>query len=191
MRFTILAAGALLLPLAACDKGPSTEESARATGEIRLENATMEEVAKQAAAAEAKAPSQKPGQWETSVQLVALETGGVPEPMASKMKEELGKPPKTEQGCRKAEDLKPLDASKFGPMAAGCKFPKYTFAGGKMDAVMECDTPMGKSHATFKGTQSATAFDLTLSQSQTVPGQTKATSMTLRVTGKRLGECKA
>lgn len=190
MRLTILAAGALLLPLAACNKGPSTEQSARETGEIRLENASMEEVAKQSVAADAKAPGQ-PGLWETGVQLVALDPGAVPEPMASKMKEDVGKPPRVEQTCRKAGDVKPFDVSKLGPMSAGCKFPKYNFVGGKMDAVMECDTPMSKAHATFSGTQSPTAFDLTMTQRQTVPGQAKETSMTVRITGKRLGECKA
>jgi len=191
MRLTILAAGALLLPLAACNKGPSTEESARATGEIRLENASIEEVAKQAAAAEAKTPSQKPGQWQNSFQLIALETGGVPEPMASQMKAEVGKPPKTETSCRKAEDVKPLDLSKLSPMQRGCTFPKYVVVAGKVDAVMECDTPMGKSRMTISGTQGQTSYDLTMTQRQTVPGQTKESSMTVRMVGKRLGECKA
>ncbi|MDG2534698.1 DUF3617 domain-containing protein [Sphingomonas sp. HITSZ_GF] len=189
MRLTILAAGALL-PLAACNQGPSTEQSARQTGEIRLENASMEEVAKQSAAADAKTAAQ-PGQWENSFQLVALETGGVPEPIASQMKAELGKPPKTETSCRKAEDVKPIDVSKLSPMQRGCTFPKYKVVGGKIDAVMECDTPMGKSHMTITGSQTKTSYDLTMSQSQTVPGQTKQTSMTVRITGKRLGECKA
>jgi hypothetical protein len=190
MRFTILAAGALLLPLAACNKGPSTEESARATGDIRLENASMEEVAKQSAAAETKVAPQ-PGQWENSVQLVALETGGIPEPMASQMKAEVGKPPKTETGCRKAEEVKPMDLSKLPTMQRGCSFPKYLAASGKVDAVMQCDTPMGKATMTMAGTQTKTGYDLTITQRQTATGQTKESSMTVRMTGKRLGECKA
>ncbi|MEN2710256.1 DUF3617 domain-containing protein [Sphingomonas sp. NPDC092331] len=189
MRLTIFAAGALL-PLAACNQGPSTEESARRTGDIRLENASVEEVAKQAAAAETKAPG-KPGQWETSMQLVALEPGAMPEAIAAKMQEDVGKPPRTERGCRKTDELKPLDISRLGAMAPGCRFSKYRFVGGKLDAAMECDTPMGKAQASFSGTQTPTAFDLTMTQRQTPTGQAKATSMTLRLTGKRLGECKA
>lgn len=190
MRLTILAAGALLLPLAACHKGPSTEESARQTGEIRLENASMEEVAKQSAAADAKTAAQ-PGQWENSVQLVALETGGIPEPMASQMKAEVGKPPRTETGCRKADEVKPMDISKLPPMQRGCTFPKYNVVAGKVDATMQCDTPMGKATMTMAGTQTKTSYDLTVTQRQTVTGQTKESSMTVRMTGKRLGECKA
>jgi hypothetical protein len=189
MRFTILAAGALL-PLAACNQGPSTEQSARETGNIRLENASMEEVAKQSTAAEPKNAPQ-PGQWENSVQLVALETGGIPEPMASQMKAEVGKPPKTEAGCRKAEEVKPLDLSKLPQLQKGCSFPKYVAASGKVDAVMQCDTPMGKATMTMAGTQTKTSYDLTITQRQTVTGQTKESSMTVRMTGKRLGECKA
>lgn len=189
MRLTIIAAAALL-PLAACNQGPSTEESARQTGEIRLENASMEEVAKQSAAADTKTASQ-PGEWENSFQLTALETGGVPEPVASQMKAEVGKPPRTEKSCRKAEDVKPMDVSKLSPAQRGCKFPKYFVVGGKIDAVMECDTPLGKSHMTINGSQTKTSYDLTMTQRQTVPGQTKESSMTVRLTGKRLGECKA
>lgn len=56
---------------------------------------------------------------------------------------------------------------------------------------MECESPMGKAHVSFQGSQTSTALDLTMTQSQTPPGQSKPTSMTMRITGKRLGECKA
>lgn len=190
MRLTIFAAGALL-PLAACNQGPSTEESARQTGEIRLENASMEEVAKQSAAAEAKAPSQAPGQWEEGEQLVALETGGAPEEKVAPLKAQIGKPPQMRSGCRTAEDVKPFDVSKFPTMQSICRFQKYTSSAGKVDAVMECNTPMGPSRVAIAGTQSANAYDLTLKRSMTVTGQAKESSMTVRVTGKRLGACKA
>lgn len=189
MRLTILAAGALL-PLAACNQGPSTEESARRTGEVRLENASMEEVAKQSAAADTKAPSQ-PGMWEETMQLTGFEPGGAPEAQVAPLKAQVGKPPQTQRGCRTERDGKPLDVSKFPAMAKSCRFAKYVTAGGKVDAVMDCDTPLGKSRVSITGTQTPAAYDLTMKQSQTVTGQTKETSMTFRVTGKRVGECKA
>lgn len=189
MRRAIFTA-TMLLPLAACGFGPSTEDSARQSGEIRLENATMEEVAKQTVAAEEKTRSE-PGQWENSYQLVALDVTGAPEPLAARMKAELGKPPRVNRACRKAEDARPIDFAKLSPMQRGCTFPKYVMAGGKIDAKMECDGPFGKVRMTMAGTQSKTAYDVTMTQSQAVPGQARESSMTIRVTGKRIGECKA
>lgn len=190
MRLTILAAGALLLPLAACNKGPSTEESARATGEIRLDNASMEEVSKQAVAAEGKAPVTQPGQWEETMQMIGLEAGSATEAQIAPLKAQVGKPPEKRTMCRAATDPKPFDVSKFPQMAQTCRFAKYYSVGGKVEAVMNCDVPGGKSSVSIAGTQNATAYDLTMKQSQTMTGQPKESSVTLRVTGKRLGECK-
>ncbi len=189
MRHAIIAAGALL-PLAACNSGPSTEESARRTGDIRLENASVEEVAKQTAAADEKNRAD-PGQWENSYQIVALDVTGVPEPIASQMKAEVGKPPRVDHVCKKASDAKAIDPSKLSPQQRGCTFPKYVMAGGKIDAKMECDGPFGKMRMTMAGTQGKSAYDITITQSQAMPGQPKESSMTIRLTGKRTGECKA
>ncbi len=190
MRLTILAAGALL-PLAACSQGPSTEESARQTGVIQLENASMEDVAKQSAAAEAKAPGQSAGQWEEGEQLVALEAGGAPEEKVAPLKAEIGKPPRMRSGCRTAQDVKPFDVTQFPAMQSVCRFPKFSSKSGKVDAVMECTTPAGPSRVSITGTQGPNAYDLTMKRSMTMPGQTKESSMTIRLTGKRLGACKA
>lgn len=190
MRLTILAAGALL-PLAACNQAPSTEESARQTGVVRLENASMEDVAKQSAAAEAKAPGQSPGQWEEGEQLVGIEAGGAPEAQVAPLKAQVGKPPQMRSGCRTAQDVKPFDVSQFPAMQSICRFPRFKSAGGKVDAVLECTTPKGPSRVTVTGTQSPNAYDLTMKRSMTLPGQAKESSMTIRLTGKRLGACKA
>lgn len=188
MRLTILAAGALL-PLAACG-GPSTEESARRSGDIQLENASMEEVAKQTLAAGEKTRSD-PGQWENSYQLLALDITGVPENVAGPMKAELGKPPKVVSLCKKAEDSQAIDITKLSPMQRGCTFPKYVMAGGKIDAKMECQGPYGAVRMTIAGTQSKTAYDVTIEQTQQMPGQPKESRMKIRLTGKRTGDCKA
>jgi hypothetical protein len=189
MRLSILAAGALL-PLAACNTGPSTEDSAKRTGDIRLENASMEEVVKQTVAAQGKTRAQ-PGEWENSYQLVALDLNGVPEPVASQMKSELGKPPHTTRICKKAEDAQAIDFSKLSTTQQGCRFPKYLMAGGKIDAKMECDAQFGKMRMAITGTQTPTGYDVTMTQSQAVPGQNKESSSTVRLTGKRVGDCKA
>lgn len=188
MRKLVLLAG-LGVALAGCDKGPSTEDSARSSGEIRLENATAEEVMKQAAAAQEKNRMQ-PGEWENTFQLVSADMPGAPEMLRKKMAEEAKKPPSTTRECRKAEDAKAMDFTKLAPATQGCTFPKYVMANGKVDAKMECKGPFGPVKMTINGTQSPSSYDMTVTTEQTPPGGSAQSKMTIRATGKRLGECK-
>ncbi|HEX8301618.1 DUF3617 domain-containing protein [Sphingomonas sp.] len=176
--------------LAGCDKGPSTAESAAKTGDIRLENATAEEVMKQAAAAQDKNKMQ-PGEWENTVQLVSAEMPGVPEMLRKQMEAEAKKPPETKKECKKEEDSKAIDFTKLAPAAQGCTFPKYVAADGKLDAEMECKGPFGPVKMTISGSQSSTSYGITMTQAQSMPGQTAQSKMTIRATGKRIGACKA
>ena len=188
MRKLVLIMG-LGVALAGCNNGPSTEESARKTGDIRLENATAEEVLKQAAAAQGKNQIQ-PGEWEDSIQLVSAEMPGVPEMLRKEMEAEAGKPPEVRKTCKRAEDVKAVDFTKLAPQANGCAFPKYVVADGKIEANMECKGPFGPIRMTINGSQTPTSYDVTMAQSQALPGGKAESKLTMRATGKRLGDCK-
>lgn len=189
MRATLLALATLTV-LAGCNNGPSTAESAAKTGDIRLENATAEEVMKQASAAQDKNKIQ-PGEWENTVQIVSADMPGVPEAIRRQMETEMKKAPESRKECRKPEDAKAIDFTKIAPAAQNCTFPRYIAADGKVDALMECKGPFGPVKMAINGTQSSTAYDITMTQTQAMPGQTKESTMQIRATGKRLGECKA
>jgi hypothetical protein len=189
MRVLVLTIG-LGVALAGCNKGPSTEDSARQTGDIRLENATAEEVLKQAAAAQSKNKIQ-PGEWENTVQLVASEMPGAPEVLRKRMEAETKKPPEAKKECRKVDDVKAIDFTKLAPAAQGCTFPKYVVADGRIDANMVCKGPFGPVRMTINGSQTPTSYDITMTQQQALPGQNAESTMTIRATGKRLGDCKA
>lgn len=178
---------ALGAALTGCNKGPSTEESARATGDIRLENASAEEVIKQAAAAQGKNQIQ-PGEWENSVQVVAMEMPGLPEAFRKKMEDET-KAPTVKKECKTAADAKAVDFAKLAPVAQGCTFAKYVLSGGKVEADMVCKGPMGAVAMTINGTQSPTSYDMTMTQ--TLDGPKGKAKTTIRASGKRLGDCKS
>lgn len=186
---TLVALVGFGIAVAGCNSGPSTEESAGKTGEIRLENATAEEVVKQAKAAQAKNRIQ-PGEWENSARIVSFSLPGAPDALKAQLDEELKKPPTVKKECRSEKDADANDLAQIIPQASGCTFPKYQLAGGKIDAQMECPGPTGPVSMTVSGTQSATAYDLTLTQIQPVPGQTEKSTVTMQTTGKRLGDCK-
>ncbi len=190
MRRLSFAAATLLL-LAACKPGPSTVDSARETGEIRLENASAEEVVKQNEAARGK-HKVEPGQWENSYQLVSLDMPGLPEgAMRNEMMAETRRPPRIVRECKKDADSKPIDFTKLSPTQQNCRFGKYILANGRIDAAMECQGPFGPIRMSIAGTQSGAAYDVTMTQSSTAPGQTAESKMTIRMTGKRIGDCKA
>ena len=194
MRHLVLAAGTLSalssLALSGCG-GPSTADSARRTGEIRLENATAEEGIKQSQAAQGKNRIE-PGQWESSFQLVSMDLPGVPEgPLREQMLAETKKPPRVVRECKKAEDAKGIDFSTLSPEQRNCRFPKYEIAGGKIAAEMECQGPLGPVRMTISGTQSPTAYDITMTQSQAGPKADQGSKMVVRVKGKRIGDCAA
>jgi hypothetical protein len=190
MRKLVVMVG-LGVALAGCNKGgPSTEETARQTGEIRLENATADEVLKQAAAAQAKNKVQ-PGEWDNTVQIVSAEMPGAPEMLKKKMEEETKRGPTSTKECKKSDENSQIDFAKMAPAARGCTFPKYVIAGGRIDANMECKGPFGPVKMAISGTQTATSYDITMTQAQALPGQSAESKMTLRASGKRLGECKS
>lgn len=187
MRVLVLMMG-LGVALAGCNKGPSTEETARATGDIRLENVSAEEVMRQAAAAQDKNKVQ-PGEWENTLQIVSVEMPGAPEMLRKQIEAEAKKPPESKKECKKAEDAKTIDFSQMGAVTKDCMFAKYVVAGGAIDAKMECKGPFGPVKMTISGTQTAAAYDVTMTQLQATPGQSES-KLTIRASGKRLGECK-
>lgn len=188
MRKLVLIAG-LAVVLAGCNKGPSTEESARKTGDIRLENASAADVAKQAAAAQGQNKIQS-GEWENTVQIVSMDIPGMPEAMRKQMEAETQKQTQTVKECKKV-DAEAVDFTKLGDGAQNCTFPKYNMVNGKIDADMVCKGPAGDVKMAINGTQTPTNYDITITSSAPVPGQTTESKTTIRASGKRLGDCKA
>jgi hypothetical protein len=167
----------------------STVESARGTGEIHLENATLAQVVEQSAAARPRTAAQ-PGEWQNSLQLVVAEPGAAPPEVAKQLQAETGKPPQIITRCLTAADANPLDPATLSETARSCVFPRLHVDGGKIDMAMECDMVGGKSRMTVSGTQSSTAYDLTMTQRLVFAGQSREMVTTARMRGVRQGECR-
>jgi hypothetical protein len=71
----------------------TTAETAAATGEVMLTNATAEEVAKQTSAANARNPMQ-PGEWEQTMEIISVEMPGVPDGPEKQMVQSMFPPGK-------------------------------------------------------------------------------------------------
>lgn len=161
----------LSVALAGCGRG------------VALTNASMEEVAK----AMNGAARQQPGEWQTSTELVAMDLGKAANSRAAAaIQRQIGQA-KVERGCVSAEQA---GAPGFGKLRGGsCRFDRFVLKDGKLDARMQCTRPDAKLSMTQKGAYTGTAFDMVATLRQQGPGSAP-TSMTMRLVGRRLGECR-
>lgn len=156
---------------------------------VSLTNATPEQVAK-AAKDSGAAVQLRPGQWETTVQVLSMdmpEMKGMPPQFGERLKAQLMQPHVT-KSCMTEEDAKKGPSRALAPDSK-CKFEKYEMSGGTIDAVMVCPGGQGdmklQMHGTFAGDT------MSVEQTMDMTGPTGAMHSKARVTGKRIGDCPA
>lgn len=127
----------------------------------------------------------QPGQYESQITLLSMDIPGLPANMTGMMKGMFERKIKicitadeVEQGykdaLRKAQD-------------GDCRYKSFSATGGKMDAVMICDTEQGEMTMTMSGTGTPTTSDVTMNMTGdmgTGPG-----SLSMRVQQTRIGDC--
>lgn len=174
---------ALLLPLAACDSGPK----------VSATNATAEEVQEKVAAATGKeGVLVNPGRWEGTMTIKEMDIPNMPAQAKEQMKAQMGGA-KTFVSCVTEEDVKKQKAFFTGDETdKSCKYDHFNMAGGKIDAVMNCDHGGGARMAmTMNGSYSPDSYTMNMS-SKASGGNSPmgAMSMTMTVDAKRVGVCK-
>lgn len=178
-----------LLALAACNQPQSTQESAAKTGEVSLTNASPSEVVKQARAA---GPAHfTPGEWETTMEITAMELPGVPPQVREQMKKAMMTTTKVAKTCMTREQAEKPDAGVLtGKADSRCTYKNYTMANGRLDATLVCTGERGmKMTQTIGGTFTETSFALESSMDAT-GGPGGGMKMKAKTAGKRVGECK-
>jgi hypothetical protein len=181
----------LLILLAGCGS-ESTSQSAARTGDVSLTNASVAEVAKQTAAANAGGATRfEPGEWETTVSIEGANIPGMPAG-ATKAMEKLKLAKTSVRNCMSPEQAAKPDEAMFAGKGGNCRFDRYVMKDGRIDATMSCAGERGGERAVIamKGSFTRTSFDLANSMTAApMPGHPKVT-MQSRVTGKRIGACK-
>lgn len=133
-------------------------------------------------AAIANTPIQ-PGQWEVRSTVTAVDMPGAPPQMLQMMKK-----PQTMRHCITAEQAARGPQELLRQSKGECKFTKYALAGGRMDAVMQCNSGKGNSMtATTRGSYTPTSYEMTSTMVMNGP-QGKMT-MSSKGTARRLGPC--
>jgi len=165
------------LLLAGCDSG------------VELTNASLAEVA---TAAEA-AVKPKPGQWETTTELVAFDMGqvGIQDPrIAEVFKKQIGQKQNV-SACLTPEQSEKRLFGDIAPNAgAFCRFAKFTMKNGQIDATMACRNAGGsRLEVRQAGDYGADAVNIMATVKRTAPNGTPEGGLTTRVTSRRTGDC--
>jgi hypothetical protein len=177
MRITIAFA---LLALAACNKEP----------ELKLKDATPEEVAAKAKAAGAGEMRPEPGQWKVVTSMKLLEVEGVPEAAAAQMKGALTRTA-TNLQCLTPEDVQKPNMF-AGRDNSRCKYDEFNMKGGKIKATMRCPGQAGSEMTmTLDGAYAPQSYNVLATMDMQMPNANQKMKMTMQADGTRIGECPA
>lgn len=181
MRYPTIAATTLFLALAACSGG---EEQQAGSGET----ISTEEVAERAR--EAIRP--EPGLYRSTVELLQVDIPGAPEGVTEMMKGAMSGSNTTSEYCLTQEEVdRGFEEMVRNSQAGDCSFERFDAEGGKIDAVMTCETPDGNTaRMTMQGTGGPTSSEMMMTMESDIPGMGTA-NMRLKATHERIGECAA
>ena len=180
-------AGSAMLVLAACDKG-SKEGGADAA-----RNQSVGEVA-----SEMKKISLRPGEWETTQEVVDVKIEGAPEGMPKGAMDAMKGRKTTVKSCITPEQAANPSADFLTAQKdSKCTYSGFEMAGGAIKGAVSCPSPDGKGKAdiTIAGSYGAETYQMTMEMQAAGMGGPQTTAMTMhmkmRTSGKRVGECPA
>lgn len=130
----------------------------------------------------APSPSLQPGQWRSTVTIVAVQAPAAAAQLVASMK---GRQTVRDRCLTAAEAGSGLHLLLSGDKAQ-CRFTRFHLAGDEMGSTMVCTGPSGASTTTNSGSFSPTSYDIT--GIATTDGAMKMTIRTHTV-GKRIGNC--
>jgi Protein of unknown function (DUF3617) len=186
MSFRIMAATAALA-LAACNNQQEAGNAA-ANGAAADGGNVATAAGGDAGTAGAAMVEMRPGQWETTVEVLRLNMANVPG-MPAGMTQPLP-PPTTVRSCVTPEQARRPNADMFaGGNQAGCTYENFSMTGGRMQGVVTCNSSGTTVRSTFNGSFGAESMQVESETQVSANGVTVDTAS--RVTGRRLGDCPA
>jgi len=129
----------------------------------------------------------KPGHWDVNLRMIDFDVPGMPQQMKDSIGQQISKAGAVAT-CLTPEEAARNDGKFFQPSNnKNCKSESFTMEDGKLAAKLTCTNGPTKQTVDMQGTYGAEAYDLTLESKGEASGQPM--KMSMRVTGKRTGEC--
>lgn len=179
MRMISVLPVAAALLLAACGDKPG-DDAAK----------SLEQVAKEAERIE----KPEPGQYESTMKMVALDIPGLPAEQAEQMKGMMeGVSSQTQSFCLTKEEAEQGFEEMIRKSQQGeCSFDRFNATANTIDAKMTCKDEEGQATISMKGTMDATSSTMDMEMDQSNPGIPGGkVHMKMQVMSKRVGECEA
>ena len=175
MRLILLAS---CVCLAACGKSDT----------IELSNASASDVANEMNKKDVAFV--KPGQWEQTATLVAMEAPGMPAEIAEAMKQRMGSS-QVHKVCVTPEQAKNPKADMFTGPGQNCSYEHFKWGGGNVDMKLLCKHPQATQTMTLSGTYEPESYHMAMTMTNNGSSAMENMTMQMKVDAKRVGECDA
>ena len=182
MKIARIAFGCGILALTACNQSPQVHE----------ENASVEDVAAKVREATGDGQFIRAGEWKSASAIEEMSVPGLSAEESARMKQLMAKSGTPEfTTCLTEEDVK-QPQGKFFTGNEQCRYDHFTMSRGKIDAAMRCQSEGGGTQVmTMKGSYSPDSYQMRMEiKGQAAPGGPEGMTMRMRVSSKRIGECK-
>lgn len=173
----------LALPLmfvAACDSEP----------DVKMENASVAEVAREMKKQGADASFVNPGRWEQKVTLVSIEAPGMLPEAKAMMQKAMGEA-QVHHVCLSPEDAKSPKEDFFSGADKNCRYEHFNWGDGKIDLKLNCKHPNATQTMVLTGKYDPDSYTMNMTATNEGGGPMEQMVMQMRVDAKRTGACDA
>lgn len=169
-----------LLALAACGNEP----------EVKMENATADEVAQEIRRQSGKDSFIDPGKWQQTATLLEIDSPGMP-PEAKQMMQKAMDQAQVHEVCLTPEQAKSPKEDFFAGADKNCRYEHFNWGDGKIDLKMSCKHPNATQTMAMIGSYSPDAYTMTMTATNVGGGSAGEMTMKMKVDAKRIGDCDA
>jgi len=166
--------------LAACNSEP----------EVKMENASIGEVATEMRKQASNDSFVNPGQWQQTVTLVSIDAPGMPPEAKSMMEQAMGQA-QVHNVCLSAEQAKSPKEDFFAGADKNCRYEHFNWGAGKIDLKLNCKHPGATQTMVLVGDYEPDSYTMTMTATNEGGGPAEQMVMTMKVDAKRTGKCKA
>lgn len=181
MRRNLLIMGALAM-LSSCSGADKSENKAAITNGAAPANAAVE-TGEPVAATPVVTAELRPGQWETTIEILRMDVPNLPKGMTLPRQA-----PATVRSCLTPEQARrPSAGFMTGKDGAGCTYENFSMSGGRIQGTLTCNHGGTSVRATMNGTFSAESYQMETEAQTQANGMNVSTAT--RITSRRTGDC--
>jgi hypothetical protein len=167
-----------LILIAACNKDP----------EVKMENATVGEVAKEMRKQGGSDSFVNPGRWQQTVALLEMDAPGMP-PEAKSMMQRAMEKAQVHTVCLTEAQAKSPKEDFFTGADQNCRYEHFNWGDGKIDLKLNCKHPNATQTMVLTGTYEPDSYVLTMTSNSEGSRPMEKMTMKMKVDAKRVGAC--